>query len=73
MRSQFRKRSIIINGRKTSVSLEEPFWQDLKAIAVERRTTLSDLFSTIDTSPHLGNLSSMLRMVCMRIPSEGGQ
>ena len=62
MKSAIAKRSIVVSGHKTSVSLEDPFWQDLKAIAAERRTTLSDLVSTIGTNRQLGNLSSALRL-----------
>ncbi len=33
------KRSIFINGQKTSVSLEKEFWEGLQAIAKEKDTT----------------------------------
>ena len=42
------KRSVNINGHKTSVSLEAPFWVELKSIAAERKVTLGDLISMID-------------------------
>jgi predicted DNA-binding ribbon-helix-helix protein len=60
--SPVRKRSIVIHQHKTSVSLEDAFWQDLKVIAAERRTTMADLVSGISDSPPLGNLSSALRV-----------
>jgi len=56
------KRSIVIAGHKTSVSLEDAFWQGLKEIAGERDMTLSELVATIDTGRHNGNLSSAIRL-----------
>ena len=46
--SEIVKRSIVIAGHKTSVSLEEPFWSTLKEIARTRRATLSELVHFID-------------------------
>ncbi|MFZ3358681.1 MAG: ribbon-helix-helix domain-containing protein [Xanthobacteraceae bacterium] len=62
MKSPVVKRSIIIAGHKTSVSLEDAFWQGLKDIAVTRRITLSDLVASIDTERQHGNLSSAIRL-----------
>jgi predicted DNA-binding ribbon-helix-helix protein len=62
MNSPVIKRSIVIAGHKTSVSLEDAFWQGLKDIAVERRTTLSDLVASIDSRRRQGNLSSAIRL-----------
>ena len=62
MESPVVKRSIVIAGHKTSVSLEDAFWQGLKEIATERALTLSDLVATIDTDRHHGNLSSAIRL-----------
>jgi len=62
MRSPVVKRSIVIAGHKTSVSLEDAFWQGLKEIATERDMTLSDLVATVDTDRHHGNLSSAIRL-----------
>jgi predicted DNA-binding ribbon-helix-helix protein len=56
------KRSVVLAGRNTSVSLEDAFWQGLKDIATSRRTTLSDLISSIDGDRERGNLSSALRL-----------
>jgi len=62
MKSAVAKRSIVIAGRRTSVSLEDVFWSGLKEIANERRVTLAHLVEEIDVArwPH-GNLSSALR------------
>ena len=62
MRSPIVKRSIVIAGHKTSVSLEDAFWQGLKEIAERRDVTLSDLAATIDTDRRHGNLSSAIRL-----------
>jgi len=62
MKSPVVKRSIIIAGHKTSVSLEDAFWKGLKEIASHRDTTLSNLVSEIDTDRHHGNLSSAIRL-----------
>ena len=62
MKSPVVKRSIVIAGHKTSVSLEDAFWKGLKEIAVGRGVTLSDLVSTIDSERRHGNLSSGIRL-----------
>ena len=62
MKSPVIKRSIVIAGHKTSVSLEEAFWRGLKEIALSRRATLSDLVAAIDSERQLGNLSSAIRL-----------
>ena len=62
MKSPVVKRSIVIAGHKTSVSLEDAFWQGLKQIAAERSMTLSDMVATIDTDRRHGNLSSAIRL-----------
>jgi predicted DNA-binding ribbon-helix-helix protein len=62
MKSPVIKRSIVIAGHKTSVSLEDAFWRGLKEIAVSRRMTLSDLVGAIDTERQHGNLSSAIRL-----------
>ena len=62
MKSPVIKRSIVIAGHKTSVSLEDAFWTALREIAIGRNKTLSDLVGGIDsTRPH-GNLSSAIRL-----------
>lgn len=62
MKSPVVKRSIVIAGHKTSVSLEDAFWKGLKEIAIGRELTLSDLVASIDTDRHHGNLSSAIRL-----------
>jgi len=56
------KRSIVIAGHKTSVSLEDAFWTALKDIAASRTMTLSELVASIDSDRRQGNLSSAIRL-----------
>ena len=62
MKSPVVKRSIVIAGHKTSVSLEDAFWGGLKEIATARGMTLSELVASIDTGRQHGNLSSAIRL-----------
>ena len=62
MKSLVVKRSINIAGHKTSVSLEDAFWNALKEIAGARDASLSDLVAGIDKARELGNLSSAIRL-----------
>ena len=62
MKSSVAKHSIIIGGRKTSVSLEDAFWDCLRGIAKEREETVSDLITIINADRQQGNLSSVLRL-----------
>ena len=62
MKSPVVKRSIVLAGHKTSVSLEDAFWEGLKEIAKVQRKTLSDLVGGIDTEREHGNLSSAIRL-----------
>ena len=56
------KRSVVVGGHKTSVSLEDAFWTSLKDIATRRGTTLSNQIDTIDRSRKTNNLSSAIRL-----------
>jgi predicted DNA-binding ribbon-helix-helix protein len=62
MKSPVVKRSIVVAGHKTSVSLEDAFWKGLKEIANRRQVTLSDLVASIDQERRHGNLSSAIRL-----------
>ena len=55
------KHSIVIDGHKTSISLEDAFWTDLKNIAHNQQATLSELVTQIDQTRE-GNLSSAIRL-----------
>jgi predicted DNA-binding ribbon-helix-helix protein len=62
MKSTVVKRSIVIAGHKTSVSLEDAFWKGLKEIAIGRHLHLSELVAVIDAERRHGNLSSAIRL-----------
>jgi predicted DNA-binding ribbon-helix-helix protein len=56
-----RKRSVAIKGHRTSLSLEQPFWDALKEIATRRGLSLAGLIAEIDAA-RSGNLSSAARI-----------
>jgi predicted DNA-binding ribbon-helix-helix protein len=58
---RLRKRSVVIAGHRTSLSLEEPFWTALKEIAARRGLSLARLIAEIDAT-RSGNLSSAARV-----------
>ena len=62
MKSAVLKRSVVIDGHKTSVSLEDAFWGDLKEIAYRQQATLSKLVAQIDETRQQINLSSAIRL-----------
>ena len=56
------KRSLVVGGHKTSVSLEDVFWNELRSIAHERHVHLSQLVGDIDSKRQHCNLSSAIRL-----------
>ena len=62
MSSPIIKRSIIVAGRKTSISLEDEFWKAMRAIATERNWTLSELATRVNANRQQSNLSSAIRL-----------
>ena len=58
--SEIKKRSVVIAGHRTSVSLENIFWDQLRLIADSRRQSVNQVVSRIDKS-RSGNLSSAIR------------
>lgn len=60
-RAILRKRSLVIAGHATSVSLEDAFWDELKVLAGRRSVSLAALIAEVD-SHRTGNLSSALRV-----------
>ncbi len=59
------KRSIRIAHHPTSISLEEPFWDELKAIAAHEKISLNELVARVDAE-RSGNLSSALRLYVLK-------
>ena len=62
MKSPVVKRSVMVGRHKTSVSLEEAFWNSMKEISGQRDMTLSELVGEIDSNRQQGNLSSAIRL-----------
>jgi predicted DNA-binding ribbon-helix-helix protein len=62
VKSAITKRSVVLGGHRTSVSLEDQFWNALKEIAGGRDMTLSDLVAGIDADRQHANLSSAIRL-----------
>ena len=56
------KRSVAIAGHRTSVSLEEPFWDELQAIARDQERSIQRLIAEIDAGRAGPNLSSAIRV-----------
>ena len=62
MKSPIIKRAIMIDGHKTSISLEDAFWSSLMEIAHAEGATVSKLVAKIDKTRKQGNLSSAVRL-----------
>ena len=62
LRSRVQKRSIVVGRHKTSVSLEDVFWNELRTIAQNLGMHLSQLVARIDLERQHGNLSSAIRL-----------
>ncbi len=64
-----RKRSVTIDGHRTSISLEDAFWAELSALAQGRGRSLNALVAEIDrdrVAQGAGNLSSALRLYVLK-------
>ena len=71
---EIRKRSVVVSGHKTSVSLEGAFWRELARVARRRGVSVNHLIGTIDAT-RAGNLSSAIRIFVLeelRRRSESG-
>ena len=62
MKSSINKRSVLVRGRKTSISLEDAFWDAMKDIASARGRSLGALIENIDAHRDDYNLSSAIRV-----------
>ena len=74
------KRSLVIAGHRTSISLEDAFWRRLRRIAAERGLSVNALAAAIDAGRGEANLSSAIRVYVLeaegverRPAAEGGQ
>ncbi len=61
MPATLRKRSVVVAGHRTSVSLETAFWAALKELAAQRGVSVNRLIADIDRT-RTGNLSSAIRV-----------
>ena len=72
MKSPVVKRSIVIAGHKTSVSLEDAFWKGLKEIASARDMTLSDLVAVIDSERQHGRICANFSHIGKKLRVQSG-
>jgi predicted DNA-binding ribbon-helix-helix protein len=70
MKSLILKRSVVLRGHKTSISVEDAFWNSVKEIAGSGQMSVSDLLSAIDSGRHHGNLSSAIRLFVLNFYRE---
>ena len=62
MKSLIIKRTVTVGGQKTSITLEDAFWSELKEIAQAQGASLAQTITEIDTTRQQGNLSSAIRL-----------
>lgn len=62
MKSCVLKRPVVLNGHRTSVSLESDFWEAMQEIARIQGRTAANLIAEIDRKREVGNLSSAVRL-----------
>ena len=60
-----KKRSVVVAGHRTSVSLEPVFWSELRSMAAARRISVNDLVTRIDRQRN-GSLSSAIRVYVLQ-------
>ena len=61
-----RKRSVILQGHPTSVSLEDQYWAELKRMAAQSEMTVAALVERVDRERQESNLSSALRIAVLQ-------
>ncbi|MDO8878816.1 MAG: ribbon-helix-helix domain-containing protein [Pseudolabrys sp.] len=61
MKPVIAKRSVVVAGNRTSVSVEDQFWLALREIAYNQKQSLADIVTEIKTHQP-GNLSSGIRL-----------
>ena len=66
MNSAIIKRSVVVAGKKTSVSLEDTFWLALKEIAAQKKMPLGETLDVISSGRENANLSSAVRQYVMQ-------
>jgi predicted DNA-binding ribbon-helix-helix protein len=66
MAGHIQRRSVVVSGHRTSVSVEDEFWAEITGIAARRGMSLNALISEIDRDRD-GNLSSAVRLYVLQI------
>ena len=66
-----RKRSLSIAGHRTAISLEEPFWEALRGIALAKRVPIARLVAEIDAVRGETSLSSAIRLFVLDTRTRG--
>ena len=69
---EIQKRSVIVSGHATSISIETEFWDILKDIAVHKGVSINYLLSEIDVG-RANNLSSAARVYVLKYVISNGQ
>lgn len=64
-RSSIKKRSVVIEGRKTSVSLENEFWAEVRNVARSRGQSVQAFVEDVVTQYEGHNVSSALRLAVL--------
>jgi predicted DNA-binding ribbon-helix-helix protein len=61
------KRSMTISGHRTSITLEQPFWDALKEIACRDKLSVTELVRQIDAQREAtGSLTSAVRVFILK-------
>lgn len=66
MKSPIAKRSVVLDHHKTSISLEDEFWNGVRAIADRKNIKLTELLAQIDSERSHSNLSSAIRVFVLK-------
>lgn len=70
MPTTVKKRSVVVGGHRTSISLEQAFWEALQQMAAAQDKTINQMVSDIDAA-RSGNLSSAIRVWILDRAKEG--
>lgn len=70
MPTTVKKRSVVVGGHRTSISLELAFWEALRGLAAQEGKTIAEMVSDIDAA-RTGNLSSAIRVWILERAREG--
>jgi predicted DNA-binding ribbon-helix-helix protein len=70
MPTTVKKRSVVVGGHRTSISLEQAFWEALQVLAAREAKTINQMVSDIDAA-RSGNLSSAIRVWILDRAREG--